>query len=179
MHRRIPRPDRVRYASARSDWPRHKRKIDETRTRHVGADDEIIGAEFFRDRLGKIARLLAGILGQHHRRIGGDITVRRVARRLDRHARLIEAGRQCACGDQRIGRAVDAREKLGEDAFCNHERAARLTQFGGRVKEPAMLGERVAVGHAGYEIGDASRPRDVVEAGEPCHSSGKSPECAL
>ena len=82
--------------------------------------------------------------------------------------------------NQFIDRAADAREKLGENVFCNHERAARLTQFRGRVKEPAMLGKRVAVGHAGDEIGDAARPRGVVEAGEPfCHSAGKSPRCAL
>ena len=36
------------------------------------------------------------------------------------------------------------------------ERGARLTQFGGRVKEPGVLGERITVGHPGNEIGDVA-----------------------
>ena len=46
-----------------------------------------IGAQFVGDRFGKLARFAAGVLGQHHGSIGGDIAVRRIARRLDGHAR--------------------------------------------------------------------------------------------
>ena len=43
---------------------------------------------------------------------------------------------------------------------------ARLTQFRGRVKKPRMLGERIAVGHAGDEIGDAARAAGLIGIGE-------------
>ncbi len=39
---------------------------------------------------------------------------------------------------------------------------ARLTQIGGRVKQAPVLLERVAVGHAGDEIGDAARAGALV-----------------
>ncbi len=100
-----------------------QRQIDKARPRYVGAGDKGVGAKFRRDRLGKLARLLAGILGQHHRRIGGDIAVSWIAWRLDRDARLIDAGRQCARAHQLIGRVANAREKLGENVFCNDEAA--------------------------------------------------------
>src|SRR5262245_47224608 len=38
----------------------------------------------------------------------------------------------------------------------------RLTQFRGRVKKPRVLRQRVAVGHAGDEIGDVARARGRI-----------------
>ena len=46
-------------------------------------------AELGRDLLGEIARLEAGVLGQRHRGVGGEIAVARLARRLDHDARKI------------------------------------------------------------------------------------------
>src|SRR5262249_21899953 len=40
----------------------------------------------------------------------------------------------------------------------------RLTQFRGRVKKPRVLDERVAIGHAGDEIGDVARARGRIAA---------------
>src|SRR5262249_998798 len=40
----------------------------------------------------------------------------------------------------------------------------RLTQFRGRVKKPGVLRQRVAVGHAGDEIGDVARARGRIAA---------------
>src|SRR6516225_9865595 len=40
----------------------------------------------------------------------------------------------------------------------------RLTQFRGRVKKPRVLHQRVAVGHAGDEIGDVARARGRIAA---------------
>src|SRR5262249_56101154 len=40
----------------------------------------------------------------------------------------------------------------------------RLTQFRGRVKKPRVLHERVAVRHAGDEIGDVARARGRIAA---------------
>ncbi len=40
---------------------------------------------------------------------------------------------------------------------------ARLTQIGGGVKQPAVLGDGVAVGHAGDEIGDEPGAAALIE----------------
>ena len=101
--------------------------------------------------------------------------MRRIARWLDRHARLIDAGRQHAGGNQIIVRAPNAIEHFGEDVMDDHEKidvaapcwsAARLTQFRGRVKKPRVLRQRIAVGHAGDEIGDAAGADRLVGAGK-------------
>jgi hypothetical protein len=51
-------------------------------------------AQFGCDLLGQVARLEAGVLGQRHRRIGGEIAVARLARRLDHDARQIGRARK-------------------------------------------------------------------------------------
>ena len=132
----------------------------------VDLGDESIGAKLIRDRLGKLARLASGVLGQHHGGVGGDIAVG-IARRFDGHARLIDAA-----GQNGGSRATDAIENVGKNVLCGHaakrlERAARLTQFRRRVKKAFVLGEREAVGHAGDEIGDAAGACRVFEAVEP------------
>ena len=45
-----------------------------------------------------IARLLPRRLSQHHRGVGREVAMRRIARRLDRHAARVEPGRQFAAG---------------------------------------------------------------------------------
>ena len=138
-------------------------------TGNVDAGDQLIGAQLLGDFFRKLAGLLAGILGEHHRGIGCHVAVRGVARWLDRHARLIDPCRQFASGDQRSVGAVNAIKDFGENVLCRHENNVQefavcraLTQFRGRVKEPAVFGERVAVGHAGDEIGDAARARRCI-----------------
>ena len=57
--------------------------------------------ELRRDQRGKRARIGPRRLGQHHRRIGREVAVRRVARRLDRDRAAVEAGRQRASATAR------------------------------------------------------------------------------
>ncbi len=64
--------------------------------------------------------LQPGILGQHHRGIGRHVAMRRIARRLDGHARLVDAGGQQARGDQLLIRAANAREHFGKNVLCSH-----------------------------------------------------------
>src|ERR1700674_4715307 len=46
-------------------------------------------------------------------------------------------------------------------------RFARLSQFRGRVKEPGVFDERVAIGHAGNKIGDPTHTLPGAEIGGP------------
>ena len=77
--------------------------------------DERFAAQLSGDRLGELARLLAGGLGEHHRGVGRHVAVRRLARGLDQDAGKIKPGGQCAFFDQRSDRAVNAREDCAED----------------------------------------------------------------
>ena len=63
---------------------RLKREIDEAWAGDLDLADQIVGAKLFRNRFREFARLLAGILGQHHGGIGRHVAMRRIARRLDR-----------------------------------------------------------------------------------------------
>ena len=65
--------------------------------------------EFGRDLLGQVARLQPGVLGQRHRRVGGEIAVARLARRLDHDAREI--------GRRRKDAGLGQRRDSGADVF--------------------------------------------------------------
>ena len=65
---------------------RFEREIDETGTGDVDLGDKVVAAQRLGDFFGEIARLLTGILGQHHGGVGGKIAMARIARRLDHHA---------------------------------------------------------------------------------------------
>ena len=99
-----------------------KRQIDESRAGHVDAADKIVGAKLFRDFFGEIARLFAGILGEHHGGVGRHVAVRRIARRLDRDARLIDAGRQKARRNKGVVGAPHAVENFGKNVLCGHRK---------------------------------------------------------
>ena len=60
--------------------------------------------------------LVPGGLGQHHRRIGREVAVRGVARRLDRHVPAIEVRRQRAFGNEIVEHSVKERGILGVKA---------------------------------------------------------------
>ena len=68
------------------------------------------------DRLGKRARIGPRRLGEHHRRVGRKIAVRRIARRLDRHVPAVEARRQRAFGNKLVEHSVEERGILGVKA---------------------------------------------------------------
>ena len=128
---------------------------------------EAIGAQLFGNGFGQFARLAAGVLGQHHRRIGRHVAMRGLARRLDHDARLVDAGGQDAGRDQLAVGGVNLVEHDGKDVLRlvihgSRRGAPRLTQFRRRVKKPRVLDERVAVGHPGDEIGDPAQPPVIV-----------------
>ena len=54
--------------------------------------DLVVGAQPVGNRFGQFARLLAGVLGEHHCGIGRHVAMGRIARRLDNNARKIGPG---------------------------------------------------------------------------------------
>ncbi len=72
--------------------------VDEARARYIDACDVLMHGEPLGQSFSKLARVLAGGLGKHHRRVGRDITVRKVARRLHHDARQIQRPRQFSAG---------------------------------------------------------------------------------
>ena len=85
-----------------------QREIEEARP---GDGDSVnaFGARELRLQLvGDVARLHARGLGQHHRRIGRQVAVGRIARRLHLDAGRRHIGRQLALGLQRIERCRNA-----------------------------------------------------------------------
>ena len=98
-----------------------------------------------RDQLGQRARIGAGRLGQHHRGIGGEIAMRRIARRLDRDGAARQPGRQLALG-------LEGVEQRHRDARRSGRRASRPVPVQkGSVALDDARGElkrgRVAIGH--------------------------------
>ena len=81
------------------EYRRLQADIDEARPRDLGLRDIGIVSERGGDLDGELARIgemRARLLRINHRRIGGKIAMRRVARRLDDKALQIEVGRQAA-----------------------------------------------------------------------------------
>ena len=149
--------------------------------------DSVVGAQLRRDRSASSRGFLPASLASTMAALvamspwvgsrGGSTTMRD----------MIGAGRQAPGRDQRDrlratrrGRACRAKDVRGRHAFVTALRrpcrqAARLTQFRGRVKKPRVLDERVAVGHAGDEVGDAARARRRRRRRSPsAHSAGRS-----
>ena len=89
-------------------------EIDESGTRDLNTGDQIVGAQFFRDLVGEITRLDLGVLGQHHRGVGGHVAMARIARRLDHDAGEIDAGGPLALGRERGADRLHARQRVGE-----------------------------------------------------------------
>ena len=67
------------------------------------------------DLLGQRHRVLLRLAGQHHRRVGGKIAMRRVARRLDCHPREIEPWRQRPLARQPVERHQHEVPEICED----------------------------------------------------------------
>ena len=108
-----------------------EREIDEARPGDLDLGDQIVGAKLFRNRFRELARLFAGILGEHHGGIGRHVAMRRIARRLDRHARLIDAGRQHAGGNQFIVRAPNASRAFRRRCYATTMRNSTLRRHVG------------------------------------------------
>ena len=116
-------------------------EIDEAGTGDLDGSHQIVGAQFFRDFIGEIARLCLGVLGEHHRGIGRHVAMAGIARRLDHDAGEIDAGGPLALGRERGADRLHARQRVGEQMLWSwlvgHGR--RLTQIRGRVKKPLVL----------------------------------------
>ena len=89
-------------------------EIDEAGTGDLDGGDQIVGAQFFRDLVGELARLRLGVLGQHHRGIGRHVAMARIARRLDHDAGEIDAGGPLALGRERGADRLHARQHVGK-----------------------------------------------------------------
>ena len=147
--------------------------IDEARPRGLGAQHVRFAREVRSEAYGQGARVRAGLLGFpriDHRRIGREIAVGRLPRRLDDEAAEIEAAGQCSASNPFLEQPGDARLKVGEYVHLVHavdasapEKRAPLSQLGGAVKKTGVLGDREPVGHAGDVVGD--RPRALALAG--------------
>ena len=92
-------------------------EIDEAGPGDLDGSDQIVGAQFFRDLVGEIARLCLGVLGEHHRGIGRHVAMAGIARRLDHDAGEIDAGGPLALGRERGADRVHAREHIGKQVL--------------------------------------------------------------
>ena len=166
-------------------WLEHD--IDEAGACDLGALHIRLKPEIGDKPFGERARVRARLLGfprVDHRRVGREVAVGRVARRLDDEAAKIEVRRQFARGDPLFDETGDARLELGEDvhdsyraersqclrlAIQRHGRlAARLyRKSGAPVKKPGVLGDGETVGHAGDIVGDRARQIAVLRPGRP------------
>ena len=97
------------------------------------------------DRLGQSARIGAGALGEHHRRVGGEIAMGRIARRLDRDRAAIDAGRQRAFRLEGIEQSVEMRGEAGVERQCRFhifEEGAALDDEAGDLKRARRAAAR-------------------------------------
>jgi hypothetical protein len=102
-----------------------QRDIDEAGTSNIDLLDQRVGPQRGGKRVGQVARLLAGVLGQDHRGVGRHVAMRRIARRLNDHARQIGLRSQ-----HRTRGSVDGSEHGGEQmggrgTGCHDEAAGK------------------------------------------------------
>ena len=86
----------------------------------VVAGLELAAGQCRGDPLGQGHRVLLDRAGQHHRRIGREIAMRRIARRLDRDPGEIEPGRQRALGNEAIKRGQKKAAKIAVNIDHNN-----------------------------------------------------------
>ena len=68
-----------------------------------------------RCKLARIGEISLAFFGKHHRNVGGEIAVARIARRFDDEARLVETYRQSPGGNNCVEVPADTLVKFGED----------------------------------------------------------------
>ena len=90
-------------------------QIDEARPGDVGRRDVGVGAQGLGQLFRQRARVLAGGLRQHHRRIGGKVAMARIARRLDRDAGQIHGTAVLVFQIKGFDSFYDPRVEIGED----------------------------------------------------------------
>ena len=90
-------------------------QVDEARSGHARLDHAGILPKLRRQRFAERLRIGPGLLGEDQGRIGGEVAVRGVARRLDHHAGEIEPLGQRPGPGQALERFAHARLEGGED----------------------------------------------------------------
>ncbi len=156
--------------------------IDEARTGGFGVRNVRFALEILGEACGQSARVRAGLLGLasvDHRRVGREVAVRGLARRLDEEAAEVEVARQFSRRDALLDQPGDTRLEVGEnvhwlrfvDASARRERAA-LTQVGSVVKKAGVLGDCEPIGHAGDIVGGRPRALALVSLGGPVRRHG-------
>ena len=92
----------ISLARAENSWHQRRpdfcfeRYIDKARPGDIGAFNICFGGQPVDNLRRQIARRHAGLLAQNHRRIGGNIAIRGIARRLDRYIVKADIGGQYA-----------------------------------------------------------------------------------
>jgi hypothetical protein len=92
---------------------RHQPDVDEAGTRKLGSLDIIERSQLGCEQACQRARIGAGALGEHHRRVGREIAMRGVARRLDGHSAPLDPGRKLPFGFKLVERRAEMRGKTG------------------------------------------------------------------
>jgi len=98
-------------------------------------------AQFTHQRIGQGARIGPGRLGQDHGSVGRQVTVRGVARRLNRDRGAVQPGGQGSCRFQRIQRGGDVAGKSSVESLgVGHENALGLGRTGRTTNAPLPPG---------------------------------------
>ena len=104
----------------------------------VVAADQLLSAEGGGDFLGQRHRVLLRLPGQHHRRVGGEVAMRRVARRLDRDAVEVDSRWQRPRGHHLVERGknqpAEIAENIAHRLFVIPTRRYRTTGDARRVR---------------------------------------------
>ncbi len=108
--------------------------VDETGPRDIGRNNVRIAGQMRHDLVRQRARIALCLLGQHHRGIGGQIAMRRIARRLDRDIAAIAIGRQIAFHLERVEHRIDLGGVMGVESLRVGHVSARLRARGERVR---------------------------------------------
>ena len=89
-------------------------QVDEAGTGDIDLGDQGVGAEPLGDLLGEIARLRLCLFRKHHGGVGRHVAMGGIARRLDHHAREIDALGPAGFRRERAAGGAHAREHVGE-----------------------------------------------------------------
>ncbi|MEH2485560.1 hypothetical protein V1280_001499 [Bradyrhizobium sp. AZCC 2230] len=96
----------------------YQRQIDEAGTGDIDLGDQRIGAEPLGDLLGEVTGLCLCLFRKHHGGVGRHVAMGGIARRLDHHAREIDALGPVGFRRERAADGVHACEHVGEQMRC-------------------------------------------------------------
>ena len=114
-----------------------QREIDEAGAGDRDGRNFVELAQLGGDLLRQRPRIGRRGLGEHHRRVGREIAVRDVARRLHRNRASLQPGRQVAGGDERVESGIKVRGKTDVESHraSNSERERALLAEARRMRK--------------------------------------------